>query len=251
MNNLSKNEILVSKVALPNCASGASFVVKQSAATPNGKVTIRILDKDNVLHSKGFDMKLSVVDKYFTRTNRLYKETTSSSNFKKGDLLQVKKSFKNSNSSKAIKVGSRAILHKGGKKIELELACCPYEIYSPNDAFMKEYFEPAEPIFDQNLNDVGIKNLKSMQGEETPCFHYDFTYKGKVVGYAKNSGSGEANSLIIHDSKELRDIFNILIADIAKSTKKNEFRISELLVDYFHNNFHKGLCTFETYVQAH
>lgn len=181
--------------------------------------------------------------------NVIKKNNASLLTFKKGDLLQIKEAFKSPYDSKIIEVGSRAILQKGGKKIEFELACCPSQIYSPNLAFMNGHFEPAKPIFDDNLIGVGIKNLRMGQGRETPSFYFDFIYNGSKVGYADNSGNGEANSFVIYNSKELEGIFNKLITDVAKSNKKKDFYVSELLVEYFAKNFHKGLCTFDSYVK--
>lgn len=251
---LNKNQILVSTKPITNFAVGSRFMVHKGARSPQAEVTLRALDKDNKILENGCVVKLCFIGKYFEIKNEVYAKKESNkepnSDFKKGVLLQVKKAFKTDADGVSIKVGSRAIIQKGGKKIELELACRPQAIYSINTAFLNAYFEPAEPIFDPNLQDVGIKNFKTAQGEETPFFHFDFTYKGIMAGHAKNSGNGEANSLAIYNSPELNAIFDKMIAHVVKTKGVEEFRVSEILVDYFFSNFHKGVCTFDTFAKA-
>ncbi len=246
MTALKLNQILISKDTLPKVETGTRFVVKRGGTQPSSKISVYPYNKKGEIEHKGFVLKLSAIDKYFSRTNEVHKDVLDH-NYKKGDLIQVKKAFENPNNGKLIEVGARGVVLKGGKRIEFSLVCDPYVIWNPHSSFVVENLEHAEPMLDKNLIGVGIKNLKASGGEETPRFNFDFTYRGKVVGYAKNSGNGEANSFTIHDSPELRKIFKDLVSEVATKIEQHPMRVEETLVDYFLQGYYRGVCSFKEF----
>ena len=176
---------------------------------------------------------------------------------RKGEILQIKKpltfNFGSDSDEQLVtfEKGIRAILTKGGSKPSFILAYvhgASLVSFSGNHQLLKEHFEPAEPHFESKIDGLNTKHVQEIQGQETRCFTFDITYKGKNVGYAQNNGCGEENHLNIVDAN-IRKNVKELVAETAKKIGERESFVAECFVGYLLDGFHRGFLSFEQHMR--
>ena len=273
---ITKNDIVVATNTIRTTSNtwfkGTRFVAETSGSKASDKIGLVPLDKNGEKNGFGILCPLKELDEHFKRTSDKYSNAAVQKSFKKDQILQLnqnwqtmQKSFKkgqilqlNQNwqtiyleQSIVIEKDVRALVAEGGTNPVLIIAQS-YDrlpiVVQVSNANITKYFVDAQPIFDPKLKHFDVKNLQEIQGEETRCFTFDLTVKGKVVGYAQNNGCGGAHHVAFSD-QEQRKIFKDIVQHYAEQIGESVSLTEDSVVEYYLNGHHKGFITFDTHLR--
>lgn len=254
---ITKNDIVVATNTIRTTSNtwfkGTRFVAETSGSKASDKIGLVPLDKNGEKNGFGILCPLKELDEDFKRTSDKYSNAAVQKSFKKGQILQLNQNWQTIYLEQSIVIEKdvRALVAEGGTNPVLIIAQS-YDrlpiVVQVSNANITKYFVDAQPIFDPKLKHFDVKNLQEIQGEETRCFTFDLTVKGKVVGYAQNNGRGGAHHVAFSD-QEQRKIFKDIVQHYAEQIGESVSLTEDSVVEYYLNGYHKGFITFDTHLR--